>query len=106
MDFDKKCQELNIPKAVYMRILQKAIAQSSQDMTELENAGASHDIEKVKAISHRMKGDFGNLRMDEIALVSRQINELAKQGQISDQILTLIRKLKIDLEGLQKAFNA
>ena len=71
-------KSLNISEAIYLRILQKEITQTTQDIKLLEEAIPLGDFDKVAALSHKFKGDYDNLRITQMAQLAKGMNALAK----------------------------
>ena len=103
VNFEENSATLKIGKDIYLRILQKAIAQTQQDVPELEKALEANDFETIQSISHRLKGDFDNLRITDLSTVARAINENVKSDQDKEKITGLFeefRKLFLELEKI------
>ncbi len=101
IDFDLKSKELSITKEIYLRILKKAIAQASEDVETLQTAIHDNNAEQAQTISHRFKGDFANLRIDEISGPAKMINDIAKTGCINDVVKESFQKIQDTIEQLK-----
>ncbi len=88
VDLDKNCAQLKIGKDIYLKILNKAITQSTGDMEELKRAVQETDLDTVQTLSHRLKGDYDNMRITEIAAVARTMNNLVKTGNVDQEELS------------------
>ncbi|MFP4472593.1 MAG: hypothetical protein ACLFPX_01810 [Candidatus Omnitrophota bacterium] len=96
---------LKIPPAIYKRILEKAIKQTEEDLFHLKEAGRTQDEEVIGRISHRLKGDFANLRIPQLSDKFRVINFMIKQDEYDpsvfqkniQEISDLLEQLKLCL---------
>lgn len=101
-DLEKNCASLKISKEIYLRILGKAVQQTSQDLRDLNTALKADDKETIQRISHRLKGDYDNLRLSDMAQIARGMNEMIKADQYDklsmsrsyQQFLTLFMQLQ------------
>ncbi len=94
IDLDQNSASLSIPKTVYTRILTKAIAQTKQDIQDMETALASDDMTKVQSISHRLKGDYANMRLTSLSSTAKQMNDILKTGQGKEKLPELLQEFK------------
>jgi HPt (histidine-containing phosphotransfer) domain-containing protein len=105
LDFEQLSLLLKIPKEAYIRILGKAVAQTQEDIHQLEAALPVGDFEKIQAIAHRLKGDYDNMRIPALSLIARQMNELAKTTRDKSAINDLLTKFKDLFLKLQKSLE-
>ena len=98
-------EELKIPKEIYLRIVVKAIEQTEKDLLVLRSAHERNDIETVQAISHRLKGDYANLRVTILSVIAAQLNVLAKGNYDCDQALNLIAEFSKAFEDFKRVIN-
>ena len=77
-DIQKNCESLSIDRNIYLRILDKAIQQTTLDIQQLRESLAQSDMEKIQSISHRLKGDYANLRIDDLSTIAKGINDISK----------------------------
>jgi len=101
-DLDQNCESLKIEKSIYLRILARAIEQTAQDIHNLETALSAGDFETVQAVSHRLKGDYDNLRITHMSAIARQMNENVKTQPDKEKLMELLNAFKADFEKLQK----
>ncbi|MCK5216056.1 MAG: Hpt domain-containing protein [Candidatus Omnitrophica bacterium] len=102
IDFEKNCQSLSISLNIYLRIMNKAVEQTHNDFLELNAALKESDYEKMRYVSHRLKGDYDNLRITEIAAMAKEINDIAKTNQDKDKIEDLFLIIKIKFSEVEK----
>ncbi len=103
LDVSHACAQLKIPQEIYLRILVRAVEHTAVDLSELEQAVVHDNIATVQAVSHRLKGDFANLRVDDISATAKALNDSSKGGtynkiQAGELVQTLIGQIK----GLQQ----
>lgn len=93
MDFsiETACEELKIKKEIYVRIAARALEQTPADVAELQRAHDAQDIDTVQTISHRLKGDFANLRMKALSAAAGELNAMAKAEYDTVRALELIQ---------------
>lgn len=87
---DEACRELKISKEIYCRILKKAFEQTSGDLEKLRTAHSSGDVATIQAISHRLKGDYANLRITALSKIAEELNILAKGDYAADKVFELM----------------
>lgn len=86
VDFEKNSGSLKISQDIYLRILRKAVEQTHRDLAQFEGALQADDFETLKSISHRLKGDYDNLRITDLSSLARAINDSAKSGGDKEKI--------------------
>jgi HPt (histidine-containing phosphotransfer) domain-containing protein len=80
INIEMACQELKIPQGIYLKILGRAIEQTTTDLSGLMEALQANSVERLQALSHKIKGDFANLRVLPISETARQLNDLTRGG--------------------------
>jgi len=104
IDFDKNSADLSISKDIYLRILDKGIAQTQLDMPQLDKFIEEENADEIKQITHRLKGDFYNMRIDPLSSLAKQMEDIAKSHMNKDELKILLNDFKNLLEQLsQKA---
>ena len=102
IDVDKNCEQLKIGRDIYLRILNKAVVQTTGDMVDLEKALNGGDWDTVQKVSHRLKGDYDNMRITDLSTVARTMNVMVKSGQINQAELTgLFNTLSVTFQELK-----
>ena len=87
LDVDANSADLKISKDIYIRILDKAMSQTELDLQELRAAVTNNDLEKVQLLSHRMKGDYANLRIQSLSLAAKVMNDAMKESRPDSAVL-------------------
>jgi hypothetical protein len=101
VNLDEISKSLSISREIYLRILSKAINQTLGDFAAMERAWEISDINTIQSISHRWKGDFSNLRLTEIALIAKEMNDLAKANENTERMKMLYLSFKNLFEQLK-----
>lgn len=102
IDVKQNAATLSIGKDIYLRILRKALEQSTQDIQDLTAALSTGDFDKIQSLSHRFKGDYDNLRIPELSSVAKKINEISKTTKDREQVELLFSDFKGTFEKLQQ----
>lgn len=89
-DANVNCADLKISKEIYLRILGKAIVQTESDIESLRAALEKRDYDTIQTISHRLKGDYDNLRVTQLAQIARMMNNMMKAGEKDEARLKVL----------------
>lgn len=89
-DLDKNCASLKINKDIYVRILSKAMEQTKKDISDLEEALPVEDFVTYQSITHRLKGDYDNMRITVLSALAKQMNDLARQNPDKEKLSFLL----------------
>jgi HPt (histidine-containing phosphotransfer) domain-containing protein len=101
LDLEKNSLSLSISKEIYLRILSKAVRQTEKDIDDLDACLVQEDFKTVQAISHRLKGDFDNMRIVALSSLAAQMNEMAKSNQDVQKMQKHLHAFKIYFRQLQ-----
>jgi len=88
-NIEQNCQSLSISPEIYQRILKKAIVQTTDDVKNLKEAVEQENFESIGSISHRLKGDYANLRIDDMSSIAKDILEESKGEKNREKITSL-----------------
>ena len=102
IDIAQNSASLHISEDIYVRILGKAVDQTKRDITELETAIPIDDFDRIRAIAHRLKGDYDNMRITALSSLAKEINEVAKTSKDREQLLRLLLEFNGLFEQLKK----
>lgn len=97
---EKNSTELHIPPETYTAIVKISFDQSRQDIVDLENAIAENNYEEIKAVSHRLKGVYSNLRLDDLFISVQEIDVLAKENGNLGKIKQLLSQFKMAFDDI------
>ncbi len=99
---DLACQELKIPKEIYLKILGRAIEQTTTDLSGLVEAFQSGSVERLQALSHKIKGDYANLRVKPISETAKQLNDLCREAYDQVKAEPLVETLQQQFQTLKE----
>ena len=102
VDIQRACDELKIGKEIYLRIARRALDQTGNDIGSLRLAHQSSDIDQIKAIAHKLKGDYGNLRIDSLSCIARKLDALAKDNYDGESAAALIEEFVMIADQITK----
>jgi|GEM_PF-2699373 len=102
LNIEQNSQSLNITSAIYLRILKRAVQQTSEDIKQMEAALPINDFEVIKAVSHKLKGDYDNLRLSDLSNIARKMEEVAKNEQDNEKILEFLNEFIVYFEQLKQ----
>ncbi len=94
IDIDANSASLKIEGKIYVKILTRAVEQTRGDLTALESAIPIGDTATIQAVSHRLKGDYDNLRVAPLAEAARELNETVKAGADKDRMAEAFGRFK------------
>lgn len=95
---------LHIPQDIFERIVKNSFTPTEKDIVDLTAAVASGDYDTIHRIAHRLKGTYSNLRINPLAELAKQMNDLSQAKQNKEQIGQLLAQFKSLFEELKKAF--
>lgn len=71
---------------------------------ELENASKDNNSELIRGIAHKIKGASANLRVEEVAQLSLELENAAKQNLGPESYFCLVSQMKSHLNNLNMLF--
>lgn len=97
-DKDKLVQSLHGKSSLAQNLLEKFCQQASDELGELEQAIANHDVEATRSVSHRIKGSALTIRAMRVGEIAKR---LMSRGSMSwEERASLVKDLKIEHEKL------
>jgi HPt (histidine-containing phosphotransfer) domain-containing protein len=81
--------EMALPLDVYKKILIASLNPAQNDLIKLDQALQTQDWEEIHFISHRLKGTYGNLRLEDLAALATRMDELARAKSDIGEIVEL-----------------
>ena len=102
LNVEQNSASLSITPVIYLKILKKAVEQTSEDLKKIEAALPISDFDVIYAVAHKLKGDYDNLRITDLSNIARQIDGMAKRKQSNDGILELFDEFVVYFEQLKK----
>jgi len=101
LNVEQNSESLKISKDIYLRILGKAVSQTKNDIKDMESALPVNDLEKLQAISHRWKGDYGNMRVMVLSAIAKQLNDEVKSGRDKEKMFEILTQFKNNFAQLE-----
>ncbi|MCK5580022.1 MAG: hypothetical protein KAJ18_01970 [Candidatus Omnitrophica bacterium] len=105
-DFEKNSAELSISTDIYIKILSKAVGQTVGDLEFLDDALAQDDFVNAQNITHRLKGDYANMRIMSLSNSAKQMNDNIRSTPDKEIILSWLMKFKAAFKLLQEKLGA
>ncbi len=102
LDKQKALLELGIPEDLYNELLQDFVSETGPALKKLFEAVQSGNLEETARGAHFIKGAAGNLRINEMYCVSKDIEFSAKGKADMNIIKENVLKLKVLFEELKK----
>jgi len=104
MDLDKKkiSEELGIPGDMYDELLRDFAAQAEAVLPQLEAAILAKDFQSIAERGHFIKGSSGNLRIQELYAIAKEIECGGKEGKDLGAIQAHAESFKRAFEELKK----
>lgn len=84
---------LGIAEDVYLRILRTSMPQFREDLATIDAALKEGSCANIQPAAHRLKGAFGNLRLEELRLAAETIDLLAREQDSPENIRPYFEKL-------------
>jgi HPt (histidine-containing phosphotransfer) domain-containing protein len=100
---EKFSQEMQLPKELYLSILVSAIEPTKEDLHKLEVALNAGDWEEIHSLAHRLKGTYGNLRLENLANVAVRMNDAASRKESIEEMRTIVQEFSVSFNQLCKA---
>jgi len=91
-DLDKASQDLGIDLPTLEELSKELIKQIEESKGRFQKALSKKDYEQLHKISHSLKGAALNLRLSNLALILKTIDEKSKTNEEIENIKTLIEK--------------
>jgi HPt (histidine-containing phosphotransfer) domain-containing protein len=101
----KASQELSLDEETYVSFLNTLFTEGSEDIQKFSEAVESEDFETIQALSHRLKGEYGNIRLNVLAEPAVEIHNLTLNGGSIEQIRTSFAQLHSAYTQLRDAFK-
>ena len=105
MEINKLAENLGLEQDEFNEIFEIYIESTNNDLEELIAAINSGDAEKAHEKTHSIKGASGNLGMDELFELAKEIDDQARNNSLSG-LYNLVQDFKKKYEDLIEEFNA
>ena len=97
MDFNIPAQRLGLDLDEYLELIRLFLETGTNDLNGLEDAIAANDIQTVVERSHSLKGASGNLGINEIYEMARDIEARARNNSfegINESVMQIKENFK------------
>ena len=102
IDIEKIAQELHINKDIYLKIVDNFFNMVCADVKTIEDAIKDNNLQKIYLGAHKIKGSAGNLRIDSLAAIAKELEQNALE-QITEFDYTMeLEHLKQTIYSFQE----
>jgi HPt (histidine-containing phosphotransfer) domain-containing protein len=102
IDRERALRELEIPEELLDELLGIFVEQTGPALQSLAEAIQANNYEEIRKSAHFIKGSAGNLRMEEIQGITKEIELGAKENQDIGILKAHTEKLKVAFEEVKK----
>lgn len=102
IDKTKALQELEIPEAMFNELLHIFVEQTEMTLKVIGEAVNNKNYEEIRQNAHFIKGSAGNLRINGIQDIAKEIEFNARENRDIAVIKISIEKLKMAFEEVKK----
>ncbi|MFA5323086.1 MAG: Hpt domain-containing protein [Smithella sp.] len=102
IDREKAFRELDMPEELFNELLDMFVEQTEPALKTLEEITDGTDYEEIRKSAHLIQGSAGNLRIEGIQAMAKQIELGASQKQDIEVLKSNIGKLKVAFEEVKK----
>jgi len=99
---EKAFRELDMPEDLFNELLDMFVEQTEPALKILEAVTENTDYEEIRKTAHLIQGSAGNLRIEVIQSIAKEIEIGATQKQDIKIIKDNIGKLKVTFEEVKK----
>ncbi|MBW2037578.1 MAG: Hpt domain-containing protein [Deltaproteobacteria bacterium] len=104
MDFAKLAEKLGLEKDEFIELVELFLDVSASDLGKLQSAIDERDIQQAVEVAHSLKGASGNLGLDEISRMAKNVEANARQGSL-DGATEAVRMMKEKRELIAEAIK-
>ena len=102
IDREKAFRELDMPEELFNELLDMFVEQTEPALKFLGDITDNTDYEEIRKSAHLIQGSAGNLRIEVIQSIAKQIELGASQKQDIGIIKDNIEKLRVTFEEVKK----
>lgn len=102
MNKAKTLQELGIDEETYLSLVKEAAGQVVDFFSKADPLVSSQNHEELSKAAHFIKGSTGTLGMEDIYLISKDIELMCKEKKDFQTITSKIAELKVALDAFKK----
>jgi len=101
LDKERALKELGIPDEMYRELVGGFAEQVTDAIKDFEKFFVAGDLEGIIRLAHFIKGSAGNLRVEEMHLLAKEIEFSAREGKSLEVIRGSLDRLKNALAELK-----
>ena len=102
----KMGSDLGLEPDEYLEILKGVFDMTDKDLPLLTAAIQQQQLGDVKAIAHRLKGTFANMRLNDLSLMMKELEKAAVENASTDIMMGAVDKIQEQLSSIKKALGA
>lgn len=102
IDREKAFRELDMPEDLFNELLDMFVEQTEPPLKVLEEITINTDYEDIRKSAHLIQGSAGNLRIEVIQKIAKQIELDAVEKKNMEIIKNNIAKLRVTFEEVKK----
>lgn len=102
IDREKAFRELDMPEDLFNELLDMFIEQTGPPLKVLEEITENTDYEDIRKSAHLIQGSAGNLRIEAIQKIAKQIELDAVEKKNVEIIKNEIAQLRVTFEEVKK----
>jgi HPt (histidine-containing phosphotransfer) domain-containing protein len=102
IDREKAFRELDMPEDLFNELLDMFVEQTEPALKFLEETADNKDYEEIRKSAHLINGSAGNLRIEAVQSIAKQIELAASQKQDIEVIKNNISKLRVVFAEVKK----
>jgi HPt (histidine-containing phosphotransfer) domain-containing protein len=102
IDREKAFRELDMPEELFNELLDMFVEQTEPALKFLEDTADNKNYEEIRKSAHLINGSAGNLRIEGIQIIAKEIELGATQKQDIEIIKDNIGKLRVAFEEVKK----
>ena len=104
MEFEKLAKRLGLDVEDIKELLELYVETTTSDLAELKGAIKAKDAELAHAKAHSIKGASGNLGLDEMYELAKEIDNLARVNSL-DGVKDMVQVLQEKFNSIVKDFE-
>jgi len=104
MDLEKIAEKLGLDVEDIIELLELYVETTTSDLAQLKGAIETKDAELTHAKAHSIKGASGNLGLDEIYELAKEIDDLARVNSL-DGLEDMVQVLQEKFNSLVEEFE-
>jgi len=101
----KSIEELGLDEETYKDIFNVALTTTLEDLAQLKTAIDANDLKGIAELGHKMKGTFGNMRLDDLANLATKLEALSKNNGSIDDLMGVYNQFQESFQKLSETLK-